>query len=290
MSPKKIIVTGSGGQLGSELKDLSATEPFQFIFFDRTQLDIHDPLAVQKAFQEHEPHYLINCAAYTAVDKAENEEALATEINGTAVGNLAAACHKSGSGFIHISTDYVFSGDQQNPLKETDATQPVNAYGRSKLKGEQLAFENNPASIVLRASWLYSSYGKNFVKSMLRLMEEKASIGVVNDQFGSPTYAADLAEAILLVIRSGKWVPGIYNYSNEGVATWFDLANEVRRLTGASCTVLPITTAQYPTPAKRPKYSVLDKAKIRQTFSVPLKDWKDSLQRCLDKIKGSAAG
>lgn len=286
MSSTKILVTGSNGQLGSELKELASIYPqFQFNFFDRQQLPINDGAAVEKIFEELQPAYLINCAAYTAVDKAESEKEIATEINGVAIGFLAAVCKQYATKFIHISTDYVFNGNASSPLKENDKVDPVNAYGASKLKGEQLALQNNPDSIVIRTSWVYSFYGRNFVKTMIRLMNEKENIGVVNDQIGSPTYAADLADAIMQIISSGKWEGGIYNYSNEGVISWFDFANEIKRLTGSACSINPLTTEQFPTPAKRPKYSVLDKTKIREIFSIRLKDWRESLKLCIEKIK-----
>lgn len=286
MSNNTILVTGSNGQLGSELKELAFSYPqFHFVFLDRPELPINDKIAVEKTFSEHQPAYLINCAAYTAVDKAEIEKELTYDINGTAVGILASASKQHGTKLIHISTDYVFNGNASTPLKETDEIEPINIYGASKLMGERLAFENNPGSVVIRTSWVYSCYGRNFVKTMIRLMNEKESIGVVNDQIGSPTYAADLAEAIMQIIGSGKWQPGIYNYSNEGAISWFDFANEIKRLIQSECKINALTTEQFPTPAKRPKYAVLDKAKIQQTFSIKLKDWKESLTTCVEKLK-----
>jgi dTDP-4-dehydrorhamnose reductase len=288
MTSNKILVTGSNGQLGSELKDLTSSYPqYQFLFFDREQLPVNSASAVEKIFQKHRPDYLINCAAYTAVDKAESEKELANEINGTAVGYLALISRQYQTKFIHVSTDYVFKGDHSMPIKETDDVNPVNAYGASKLLGEQLAIQNNAESIIIRTSWVYSFYGKNFVKTMIRLMNEKKSIGVVDDQYGSPTYAADLAEAIMKIISSGKWPGGIYNFSNEGTINWFDFADEIRRLINSSCIIHPLTTEQYPTPARRPHYSVLDKTKIRQTFSIQLKDWKESLRACINKLQAA---
>jgi dTDP-4-dehydrorhamnose reductase len=286
MSSNKIFVTGSNGQLGNELKELAPSFPqFQFIFSNREELSIADKKGVENFFKEYQPSHLINCAAYTAVDKAESERELADEINGTAVGILASACKQYETKFIHISTDYVFDGEASTPLKESDNVDPVNSYGASKLWGEQLALQNNPECIIIRTSWVYSFYGKSFVKTMMRLMNEKESIGVVNDQVGSPTYAADLAEAIMHIITSGKWQPGIYNYSNEGIISWFDFANEIKQLIGSSCVINPLTTEQFPTPAKRPKYSALDKTKIQQTFSIRLKNWKESLKICIDKLQ-----
>lgn len=281
----KILVTGSNGQLGNELRELASSFlQYEFIFTDVAELSITDSAAVDKMFQELKPAYLINCAAYTAVDKAESEKELNNQINGMAVGILASACQQTGTKLIHISTDYVFNGNASHPLTEDGEVDPVNAYGASKLLGEQLAFENNSQSIIIRTSWVYSFYGNNFVKTMRRLMKERESIGVVNDQVGSPTYAADLAQAVLQIISSGRWVPGIYNFSNEGVISWFDFANEIKRLIGSSCVVNPLSTEQFPTPARRPKYSVLNKTKIQQTFSIQLRDWKESLKKCINKL------
>lgn len=288
MASNTIIVSGSNGQLGCELKELASAYPqFEFIFFDRTQMPIDNKEVIQQVFESYHSAYFINCAAYTAVDKAESEIKLANTINGIAVGNLAAICKTFGTKLIHISTDYVFNGNSKTPWKETDEVDPVNAYGASKLLGEQSALQNNPECIILRTSWVYSFYGKNFVKTMIRLMNEKESVGVVNDQVGSPTYAADLAEAIMQIIVLGKWEAGIYHFSNDGNITWFDFANEIRRLIHSNCRINPLATEQFPTPAKRPKYSVLDKSKIQQTFSVELKDWKESLQVCINRLKNS---
>ena len=285
---KKILVTGGNGQLGNELKELASSySQYEFFFTDLPELSITDENAVENFFKEVKPSFLINCAAYTAVDKAESEKEINNLINGTAVGILAKACKNHRTKFVHISTDYVFNGNATAPLKESDETDPVNAYGSSKLLGEKLALENDPDTIIIRTSWVYSFHGKNFVKTMVRLMSEKESIGVVSDQVGSPTYAADLGEAIMQIIASGKWQAGIYNYSNEGVISWFDFANEIKRLIGSPCVVNALTTEQFPTPAKRPEYSVLDKTKIQETFSVQLKDWKGSLKRCIDKLNAA---
>jgi dTDP-4-dehydrorhamnose reductase len=285
MASNTILVTGSNGQLGNELKELASKyTQYQFIFLGREEMPINDKSAIEKVFQKHRPAYLVNCAAYTAVDKAESEQEQANEINGTAVGILAGFCKRHETKFIHVSTDYVFNGNASSPLKETGNVDPVNAYGASKLLGEKLAIQNNPESIIIRTSWVYSFYGKNFVKTMMRLMNEKESIGVVSDQIGSPTYAADLADAIMQIISSGKWEAGVYNFSNEGVISWFDFANEIKQLIHSSCIVNPLLTEQFPTPAKRPKYSVLDKTKIQQTFNIQLKDWKESLKGCVSKL------
>ena len=280
------MVTGSTGQVGSELKELAASYPdMNFIFLDRKEASIEDPVAMEQAMQRYSPEYLINCAAYTAVDRAEQERETAFQVNGKAVGILAELCKRYQCRFIHLSTDYVFSGHNTVPWKETDVVDPVNAYGESKLLGEKLAMENNPETIIIRTAWVYSYYGNNFVKTMLRLMKEKEQIGVVHDQVGTPTYAVDLAEAILAIVRSGTWVPGIYHYSNSGCISWFEFASEIRALTQAACQVNPITTQAFPTPAKRPAYSVLDKSKITATFPVAVPDWKESLKRCLQRLK-----
>ena len=286
MAKQTILVTGSSGQLGSELNDIYSNYPqYDFWFLSRTEFSIDDIELARSVFEKYHPAYLINCAAYTAVDKAEVEKETADRINGYAVGDLAKLCKDFNTKFIHISTDYVFSGTASSPLKESDPVDPVNAYGYGKLLGEQLAFRNNPDSVVIRTSSVYSHHGKNFVKTMMRLMEEKESISVVSDQLGSPTYAADLAEAIMLLISSGKWSPGIYNYSNEGHISWHDFAIEIRDQTGSSCVVKAISTSGFPTPAKRPAYSVLDKTKIIETYGIEPKEWKESLKLCLAKIR-----
>lgn len=282
----KIIVTGANGQLGSEIKVLTETFPeYEFIFFSRSELAIDDEAAVIEKFTELSPAYCINCAAYTAVDKAEHEQEQAFRINGWATGILARASKESGAKFIHISTDYVFNGNATAPYLENDPVEPVNLYGASKLKGEELAMENNPESIIIRTSWVYSSFGANFVKTMMRLMKDREKLGVVSDQQGTPTYAADLAIAILKIINSGNWEPGIYHYSNDGAITWFDFATAIRDLTHSKCEVNPITTAQFPTPAKRPGYSVFDKGKIKSVYGLSIPDWKYSLSNCIEKLK-----
>jgi dTDP-4-dehydrorhamnose reductase len=287
---KSIIVTGANGQLGQELQRLAKSFPaYAFHFFSRKELDITNVSQVQRTFEVLQPVYCINCAAYTAVDKAESEPDLAFSINAEGTRILAAAAKDYSAGFIHISTDYVFNGRGERPYREDDVTDPVNLYGASKLKGEGAALAVNPESIVIRTSWVYSSFGNNFVKTMLRLMQSRTEISVVADQTGSPTYAADLAEAILNIIAGANWKGGIYHYSNEGVITWHEFATAIQLYTHLNCTVHPIPTAQYPTPAERPKYSVLDKAKIQQTFGLALQPWKSSLYRCLDLLKEEGA-
>jgi dTDP-4-dehydrorhamnose reductase len=280
-----ILVSGANGQLGKELKELETSYPqFKFLFLSKEDLPIHQSETVEHLLSVYEPAYFINCAAYTAVDRAEEDSENAFRINGYATGVLAAACKKYNTQFIHISTDYVFDGTASNPYQEDDTINPQGVYGKSKAEGEMLAIENNPDTIIIRTAWVYSEFGKNFVKTMLKLMQERESLNVVNDQIGSPTYAADLAEAIMQIIISGKWVPGIYHYSNEGIISWFDFAVAIKNSASLQCTISPIPTSAYPTPAKRPAYSVLDKSKIAHTFGLPIKPWQQSLQTCLSKL------
>jgi len=285
MSAKpKIVVTGGNGQLGKELQEISSSYPqFEFYFLTREDMPIDQFELVRNYFSALKPAYCINCAAYTAVDKAESEKNLAFLINGEAAGVLAAICKEYDTKFIHISTDYVFNGEATYPYTENFPTDPINVYGASKLEGERNAIQFNPDSIVIRTSWVYSSYGKNFVKTMMRLMNEKDEIKVINDQVGSPTYAADLAEVILQIIPD--WKPGIYNFSNEGIITWHEFAVAIKEIINCPCDIKPIITAEYPTPARRPGYSVLDKTKIQETFDVQLKNWTERLTICIEKIK-----
>lgn len=290
MQKPKILVTGANGQAGKELQEISCDyDEFEFIFLARDDMPIEQFDLVRTMFKSIKPQFCINCAAYTAVDKAEEEKDLANEINGEAVGVLAAICLENETKFIHLSTDYVFDGSASTPYDERSETSPVNAYGASKLDGEEQAFQFNPETIVIRTSWLYSQFGKNFVKTMLRLMNERSEINVVNDQKGSPTYAADLAETILKIIKSGSWHPGIYHFSNDGVITWYDFATAIKKISGSACMVNPVGSDQYPTTAKRPVYSVLDKNKIQQTFGIDLKAWEESLAICIEKIKEQKA-
>lgn len=279
---KKILVTGANGQVGKELRKLASGRPdLEFLFLSREDLPIHHFELVRNVFRSFQPDACINCAAYTAVDKAETEQDLARIVNAESVGVLAAVCREQGSRFIHISTDYVFRGDGNSPYKESDLTDPQNVYGITKRDGEVEAMAQNPASVIVRTSWVYSVFGKNFVKTMQKLMQERESLNVVADQWGSPTHARDLAEALLQIALSDKWVPGIYHYSNEGVINWHQFAEAIRDLTGSSCVVNPIPTSAYPTPAKRPLYSVMDKQKIVDTYGITLVPWKQSLQECL---------
>jgi dTDP-4-dehydrorhamnose reductase len=282
----KIIVTGANGQLGKELRVASAGFPqFAFIFLSKEELPIHDFQRTRGLFEAARPVFCINCAAYTAVDSAETEKEQAFLVNGESVGTLASVCKLFHTRLIHISTDYVFDGNSSIPLKEDDPTGPINVYGASKLLGEQLALQNNQETIVIRTSWVYSVFGNNFVKTMIRLMREKESINVINDQLGSPTHAADLAALILRITGSGKFIPGVYHYSNEGKISWWDFAVAIKELTGSHCQVNPIPASQYPTPARRPHYSLLDKSKIKNTWSIEIPDWKESLAVCLRNME-----
>lgn len=288
MSAKKhILITGANGQLGNEFRVLSrSADDYDFTFVKREELSIDDLNAVEKYFSQHKFDFCINCAAYTAVDKAESEPDAAYNINALAVENLALLCRKNETRFIHISTDYVFDGSNSNGYKEDDNTGPLSIYGSTKLAGEQKALSANPESIIIRTSWVYSSFGKNFVKTMMRLMSEKESISVVNDQTGSPTYAADLAQAIFDIIHKNENpVSGVYHYSNKGVITWYEFALEIKRLGNYLCMVNPIPTSEYPTPATRPKYSILKTEKIETTFGIAIPEWKDSLKKCFSLLQ-----
>jgi dTDP-4-dehydrorhamnose reductase len=239
---------------------------------------------VRNCFEAYHPAFCINAAAYTAVDKAETESDLAKLVNGEAVGVLAEVARSFGTKFIHISTDYVFNGNSSTPYKETDPVDPMNVYGKSKLDGEQRCMKQDPDAIILRTSWVYSYHGNNFVKTMLRLMKERSEINVVADQIGSPTYAADLAQAILQIIASGKWLPGIYHYANEGKISWYDFALAIREMSGSTCKVQPIPSAAYPTPARRPSYSLLNTEKIREAYGLSIPFWKESLEECMRRL------
>lgn len=286
MSKKQtIIVTGKNGQLGSELADIAPNYPqFDFHFFDRDGLDVSNGEQLAALFQQLKPGYFINCAAYTAVDKAETEKEKALAINATGVGAIASLCSTNGTKLIHVSTDYVFNGNGTSPYKEDEPTDPVNYYGFTKLQGEELALANNADTIVIRTSWVYSTYGNNFVKTMIRLMKERPEIKVVNDQVGSPTYAADLAEAIMQIITANNFTPGIYHFSNGGIISWCDFAIAIRDIKQLTSIVHPIPSSSYPTPAKRPSYSAMSKGKITSTFPIVLKEWKKSLEVCLGKM------
>lgn len=283
---KKILVTGANGQLGQSFQKLSKnSEQFEFIFTDSDTLDISNKEAVQDFFWQHEPHFCINAAAYTAVDLAETEIEKAFLINADGTENLAEACAEYNSQFIHVSTDYVFDGENQLEYTEEDFPNPMGVYGASKLSGEELAIEANPCTVIVRTSWVYSEFGKNFVKTMLQLFASKDELNIVADQFGQPTNANDLAEAIMEIVKSGKIVPGIFNFSNFGKISWFDFAQKIAELSNSTIKLHAIETTQYPTPAKRPKNSTLDLEKIVKTYAVQLKDWEESLSETIKLIQ-----
>jgi len=282
-----ILVTGSKGQLGSEINKLSLQYKYNFFFTDRNSLDISNTEAVKYFVESNNIEVIINCAAYPAVDKAEDDAVNADKINHLAVKNLAVIAKEKNLQLIHISTDYVFDGTNFKPYGEEDVTKPNSVYGKTKLDGENAMININPLnSIIIRTSWVYSSYGANFVKTMLRLGKESDSLGVIFDQVGTPTYARDLAKAILEIlpkIQSDK--VEIYNYSNEGVLSWYDFAKEIMKMAKLDCKINPIETKEYPTPAQRPHFSLLNKSKIKEKFNLSIPYWKDSLNECL-KIMG----
>jgi dTDP-4-dehydrorhamnose reductase len=283
----KILVTGANGQLGNELKRIAHRYPdFHFTWTDVSELDITSPEAVHEFLKVHPQNLIINCAAYTAVDKAEAESDKAFLVNSTAVKILAEEAQKTKTGFLHISTDFVFEGNKSTPYKEDDSVNPLSVYGKSKLEGEVHALK---AGIVIRTSWLYSVFGNNFLKTILRLGKERKELGIVFDQTGTPTLAADLASAVMAVASDLRAFPAfpkneIYHFSNEGVCSWYDFAKEIIQQAGFDCTVNPIETSGYPTPARRPAYSVLNKKKIKDRFSLTIPHWKDSLHACMKDL------
>lgn len=286
MSKPLIIISGGSGQLGNEFRHMSTEySSFDFQFPDRLVMDLENPGAAADIIRRRRPAFFINCAAYTAVDKAETDAARAFIVNGTAVGELASACREVNTRMIHYSTDYVFEGSSSIPYTETDKPAPINVYGASKLEGERLCLTNNPDSIIIRTSWVYASTGHNFVRTMIRLLSDRKSINVVNDQIGSPTWAADIAKATMHIVSGTNWVPGIYHYSNQGAISWYDFAREIRSAINADCEITPIPTSAYPTPARRPPYSLLDTNKITSTYSLVIPGWKESLLACMKEIQ-----
>ena len=285
-----ILVTGAKGQLGSELQEISKNLKHHFYFTDIDELDLTNISSIQQFFKGRKISICINCAAYTAVDQSENDIKKATAINVATVKNLAEVCAIYNVVLLHISTDYVFDGNKRRPYLETDKAKPINVYGQTKHEGEIQALQKNNATIIIRTSWLYSSFGTNFVKTMLLVGREKSSLNVILDQIGTPTYAADLAEALIQIVdriiadpNISKYV-GIFNYSNEGIASWYDFAIEIFKRSGIKCEVKPILTKDYPTASKRPHFSVLDKSKIKSTFGLTIPHWKDSLAVCINKL------
>lgn len=279
---KKILVTGANGQLGSELNVLSKSySQFEWVFTDREELNLCNLDNLVSEISRINPQIIINCAAHTAVDRAESEFELSDILNHKSVAVMAKWSEQNDCKLIHISTDYVFDGTAATALTESAPTAPINVYGETKLAGEKACLEENPDSIVIRTSWVYSSFGANFVKTMSRLMQERNSLNVVNDQIGSPTYAADLAQAIMTIITHQHWQAGIYHFSNEGEISWYEFALAIQEIGGFDCTISGIPSSAYPTPAKRPQYSLLDKTKIKETFGAVVPEYKESLIRCM---------
>lgn len=282
---KKILVTGATGQLGSELKVLSESySQYEWVFADRTQVSLDDLSLLKNQLQEIKPDVILNCGAYTAVDKAETEPELAETINHQAVKIIAEFANHNQVKLIHVSTDYVFDGTSAVALTEEAKTQPINVYGATKRAGELACLEANPDAIIIRTSWVYSRFGNNFVKTMQRLLQERDSISVVNDQIGSPTYAADLAQAMMAIIEAPEWISGIYNYSNEGEISWYEFVLAIQEIGGYSCEVKGIPSSSYPTPAKRPAFSLLDKSKIKEVYRVSVPGYLSSLRKCMDLL------
>ena len=279
---KNILITGCNGQLGNEMQLQAKAHPeFKFFFTDVKELDITDEQAVTNFIHDNVIDCVVNCAAYTAVDKAEADEARADMLNHVAPGFLARAVGRQGGCMVHVSTDYVFDGTAHIPYREDAATCPDTVYGRTKLAGEKAVMEECPRTAIVRTAWLYSTFGNNFVKTMLRLGREKEQLGVIFDQIGTPTYARDLATAIFAILTQGV-VPGIYHFSNEGAISWYDFTKAIHRIAGIStCRVRPLHTEEYPTPAARPHYSVLDKTKIKETYHIEIPYWEESLADCI---------
>ena len=282
---KRILITGANGQLGNEMRVLSEEYPEHAYFFtDVAELDICNEQAVMDFVKANGIHTIVNCAAYTAVDNAEDHAEFCARLNADAVGYLAKSAEANGAEFIQISTDYVFDGTAHVPYQETDPTCPESVYGSTKLEGERNALAYCSRAMVIRTAWLYSTFGNNFVKTMIRLGKERDSFGVIFDQIGTPTYARDLARAIFEAIRQGV-VPGVYHFSNEGVCSWYDFTKAIHRLAGiTTCQVKPLHTSEYPAKAKRPHYSVLDKSKIKATYGMEVPYWMESLEECIEAL------
>lgn len=291
MAIHKILVTGTNGQLGWELGQLAAAYPiFEFVFLDRSQLDLSFPETFENIIHTIEPDCIINTAAYTAVDKSETEKELAYTINATAVQELARISKVLSIPFITYSTDYVFDGESTAPYATSTKVDPVNFYGSTKAAGESMAMEANEDTIIIRTSWVFSSHGNNFVKTMMRLMKEREQLNIVADQKGRPTYAKDLAIAsmnIIEAINAGKSFKGIYHFANQGETTWFDFAATIKAIAGLTCNLQPIETKDFPTPAKRPAYSVLDTSKIENDLEIGIRQWEDALSDCIKLLNGS---
>lgn len=282
------MITGANGQLGSEMRRLGAVSPNNYIYTDVAELDITDAAAVAQFVKENAVNIIVNCAAYTNVDKAESDEPTAELINATAVANLAAAMKEVDGTLFHVSTDYVFGNEGNTPRTEDMPLNPLGVYGRTKLRGEQAIAETGCKAIIIRTAWLYSEFGNNFLKTMMRLTAEREELNVVFDQVGTPTYAGDLALAIFSIIEGGLYAgnEGIYHFSNEGVCSWYDFATEIAMAAGnTACKVLPCHSDEFPSPVKRPSFSVLDKTKIKNTFAIEIPHWRDSMLYCIKRLK-----
>ena len=279
---QKILVTGATGQLGSEFKVLSKNYPqLEWFFADRAQVSLDKINLLGEQLKNIQPNIILNCGAYTAVDRAETENELADIVNHQSVTVLAKYAKENSIKLIHISTDYVFDGTSSIALKEDALTNPINVYGMTKRAGETAVLSINPNVIIIRTSWVYSRFGNNFVKTMTRLLKERDSLGVVNDQIGSPTYASDLAEVMMDIVESENWVSGIYNYSNEGEISWYEFVLAIQEITEDKCEVKGIPSSSYPTPAARPAFSLLDKSKIKEIYGIKVPHYKESLKKCL---------
>ena len=285
-----ILVTGANGQLGCEMRRLGAVSPNNYIFTDVAELDITNADAVLSVVKECGIEAIVNCAAYTNVDKAESDEATAELINATAVGNLARAMKEVGGTLFHVSTDYVFGSEGNTPRTEDMPLSPLGVYGRTKLHGEQAIAESGCKALIFRTAWLYSEFGNNFLKTMMRLTAEREQLNVVFDQVGTPTYAGDLALAIFSIIEAGVYEgnEGIYHFSNEGVCSWYDFAVEIAAVAGnTNCRINPCHSSEFPSPVTRPPYSVLDKTKIKDVFDIDIPHWRESMEYCIKRIKAN---
>ncbi len=281
-----ILITGSKGQLGNEMQQAAKRYPqFNYIYTDVDELDICDKTSLDSFVKANSVNFIVNCAAYTAVDKAEDDVELCYKINSDAVRNIGEVVTSNSIKVVHVSTDYVFDGTNHIPYRENQEVSPATVYGKSKLAGEQALIESCKESVIIRTAWLYSSFGNNFVKTMMKLGTERDSLNVIFDQIGSPTYAADLAEAILKVISSEKFVPGIYHFSDEGVCSWYDFTKTIHKIAGISCNVQPIESKDFPVRTPRPHYSVLNKAKIKSTYGIKIPHWEESLEKCINILR-----
>ena len=281
-----ILITGSHGQLGNEMQQAAISFPaFNFLYTDVEDLDICDKAALSDFVKANKVNIIVNCAAYTAVDKAEDDVALCYKINSDAVRNIGEVASENNLKVVHVSTDYVFDGTNYLPYNEDQPVCPATVYGKSKLAGEQALMETCKQAVILRTAWLYSSFGNNFVKTMMKLGTDRDSLNVIFDQVGTPTYAADLANTILKVLSHETFVPGIYHFSDEGVCSWYDFTKSIHRIAGITCNVQPIETKDYPARTPRPHYSVLNKAKIKSTYGIVIPHWEESLVRCIDILQ-----